>query len=164
MNGYWGLAERTSRALVPFGFNPALGNQMVYRTGDLVKKEPDGNYLFLGRRDNQIKSRGYRIELGEIETALYSHPALAEVAVIAVPDDEIGNIIKAVVVTRQDMQLTVADLDRFCSERIPKYMLPGVIEFRTALPKTSTGKTDKTLLLREHLATTNKTEKKVSVT
>ena len=163
MKGYWGLPEKSSRTLVPFCLNPALGNEVVYRTGDLVKKAADGNYLFLGRRDNQIKSRGYRIELGEIETALYSHPDLLEVAVIAVPDEEISNTIKAIVVPREGVQLTPADLEFFCSERIPKYMLPGTTEFRSSLPKTSTGKTDKTLLLQQHLETTSTPRKKVTV-
>ena len=58
------------------------------------------SYLFLGRRDHQIKSRGYRIELGEIEAALYAHPQVAEAAVIAIPDDVIGNRIKVCVAAR----------------------------------------------------------------
>jgi len=77
MHGYWGDPERTSNALFE------QGGSRVYRTGDLVQEGADGNFLFLGRRDAQIKSRGYRIELGEIETALYEHPLVAECAVVA---------------------------------------------------------------------------------
>src|SRR5205823_5776031 len=100
---------------------------------------------------NMIKSRGYRIELGEIETALYGHPDVEEIAVLAIPDDEIGNAIHAVVVPKEPSRSTEADLLSFCAERIPKYMIPGVISFRRSLPKTSTGKVDKPSLLREHL-------------
>jgi len=151
MKGYWGMPEKTKTVLVPHPVHPPLWEERVYRIGDLVKQDEEGNYLFLGRRDNMIKSRGYRIELGEIETALYSHPKIEEVAAIAIPDEQIGNAIKAVVVAREAAELTKGELESFCSKRIPKYMIPDIIEFRTSLPKTSTGKVDRTLLLKEHL-------------
>ena len=119
---------------------------MIYRTGDMVRQEADGNYTYLGRRDNMIKSRGYRIELGEIETALYSHPEVKEAAVIPVPDDTIGNRIQAFIVTNNGTMLKPATLASFCAARIPKYMVPHTFEFRETLPKTSTGKVDKTSL------------------
>jgi acyl-coenzyme A synthetase/AMP-(fatty) acid ligase len=104
----------------------------------------DGNYRFLGRRDAQIKSRGYRIELGDIETALYSHPSVVECAVVPIPDDLVTNRIKAYVSTREPV--STADLVSFCGERLPKYMIPELMEFRDALPKTSTGKVDRQAL------------------
>jgi len=151
MNGYWGLPERTEESLVPDPVHPFLHGEKMYRTGDLVKQDGDGNYLFLGRRDNMIKSRGYRIELGEIETVLYGHPQVQEVAVVAIPDEQIGNAIKAVLVIRNVKEVTIRELKDFCSEYVPKYMIPGIFEFCTELPKTSTGKVDKTLLVKEHL-------------
>ncbi|HWU39041.1 MAG TPA: AMP-binding protein, partial [Candidatus Acidoferrum sp.] len=151
MKGYWGDPEKTKRVLVSHPVPSPLGEEIVYRTGDLVIQAPDGNYVFLGRRDNMIKSRGYRIELGEIESALYSHPEVEEAAVIGIPDEEIGNQIKAVVVIRNPTESAEGDLRSFCAERIPKYMIPGIVEFRSALPKTSTGKIDKTRLRQEHL-------------
>lgn len=111
-----------------------------------MREEADGNYTYLGRRDNQIKSRGYRIELGEIETVLYSHPDIEEAAVIPIPDDEIGNQIKAFVVLRNGQNMTRSALEAFCAACLPKYMIPHQVEFRTSLPKTSTGKVDKTQL------------------
>ena len=149
MKGYWGMLEKSRDVLVPHPAHP--WEEKVYRTGDLVKQDQDGNYLFLGRRDNMIKSRGYRIELGEIETVLYRHPGVEETAVIAIPDEEIGNVIKAVVVTRDAGEVAKRELESFCSEHIPKYMIPGIIEIRASLPKTSTGKLDKTFLLKEHI-------------
>ena len=151
MQGYWGLPEKTKTALISNTVLDSAYEDQVYRTGDHVKLDENGDYLFLGRRDHQIKSRGYRIELGEIETTLYNHPEVLEAAVIAIPDEDIGNAIKAVVVPKEGAQLTRGGLEHFCSERIPKYMIPGMIEFRPALPKTSTGKTDKTRLVREGL-------------
>jgi acyl-coenzyme A synthetase/AMP-(fatty) acid ligase len=143
MQGYWGDQERTDAALVPHPFFPEARDR-VYRTGDLVSLDEDGNYLLLGRRDNQIKSRGYRVELGEVETALYAHPSVVECAVVAVPDELITNRIRAFVVSRDD--IGADDLTRFCAERIPQYMIPDAIHFMGELPKTSTGKVDRRVL------------------
>ncbi len=151
MKGYWGMPDKTRAVLGPHPARSAFYRDNVYRTGDLVQEDENGDYIFLGRRDNMIKSRGYRIELGDIETALYGHPEVEEVAVIAIPDEQIGNLISALVVKRSASALNERDLEAFCSQRIPKYMIPGVIEFRSSLPKTSTGKVDRTSLLNEHL-------------
>ena len=129
MDGYWGDAKRGRR---------------VHHTGDMVRQRPDGNYLFLGRRDNMVKRRGYRIALEEIESTLSAHPDVAEVAVVAAPDEQNGAILIAVIGSTS--QLSAAALERFCSERIPRYMIPDFFEFRPSLPKTSTGKTDRSLL------------------
>jgi amino acid adenylation domain-containing protein len=153
MKGYWGMPDKTQEVLIPDPRHTALRGEQVYRTGDLVKQEPDGNYVFLGRRDNMIKSRGYRIELGEIESVLYRHPEVEEAAVLAIPDEQMGNLIKAVVVVRGVDALTSRQLEAFCAEHLPKYMIPGSIEVRAYLPKTSTGKIDKTQLLNVHLET-----------
>jgi len=146
MTGYWGLPERTAKSLTPYRVHPHLGPEPIYRTGDLVREEADGNYTYLGRRDNQIKSRGYRIELGEIETALYGHPDIEEAAVVPIPDDEIGNRIEAFVVLRNGQTLGANALEAYCAARLPKYMVPHRVEVRPALPKTSTGKVDRTQL------------------
>jgi acyl-coenzyme A synthetase/AMP-(fatty) acid ligase len=138
MQGYWGDEERTRRALVP---DPAGRSALAYRTGDLVRQDAAGVFHFVGRRDSQIKSRGYRIELGEIEAALVAHPAVEECAVLAVRDELVTNRIKAVVVLREPA--TDRELARFCLERVPAYMVPESIELVDALPKTSTGKTDR---------------------
>jgi amino acid adenylation domain-containing protein len=143
--GYWGDEKKTSRVFIN---NPLQENfqETVYRTGDLVTLDEDGNYLYKGRIDHMIKSRGYRIEIGEIESALYAHPIIKEVAVIAIPDDLITNRIKAVIVATD--HLTPVELRAYCSEKMPKYMIPEIIEFTASLPKTSTGKTDKQSLLQ----------------
>lgn len=148
LSGYWNLAEKTAAVLVTDPIH-RLWEQKAYRTGDLVRLEEDGNYTFLGRRDHQIKSRGYRIEIGDIEAALYGHPAVAEAVVIPIPDDEIGNRIKAVVALVEGETLTARALEQHCARYLPKYMLPEEIEFRPNLPKTSTGKVDRTRLRHE---------------
>jgi amino acid adenylation domain-containing protein len=144
MHGYWGDAERTARSLEP---SEGANGHRVYRTGDLARRDADGDWLYLGRRDTQIKSRGYRIELGEIELALNLHPDVVECAVIAVPDDVVTNRIKAFVVTRD--AVAEADLVGFCLDRLPRYMVPEFFEFRDELPKSSTGKIARKALTQE---------------
>lgn len=129
MSGYWGASAPPQR---------------VYHTGDMVRQLPDGNFLFLGRHDNMVKRRGYRIALEEIESTLRAHPDVAEVAVVAVPDEQNGAILKAFIGSRGGV--SAAALERFCAERIPRYMIPDIFEFRASLPTTSTGKTDRSLL------------------
>jgi acyl-CoA synthetase (AMP-forming)/AMP-acid ligase II len=147
MKGYWKMPEKTKEALIPYVFNPHLGEEIVFRTGDIVQQDADGNYIYVGRRDHQIKSRGYRIELGEIESILYSHPDVEEAVVLAIPDEQISNRIDAIVVIKEGSNLKQNELQYFCAERIPKYMIPENIEFRsTSLPKTPTGKSDRNLL------------------
>jgi amino acid adenylation domain-containing protein len=143
--GYWADSEKTKKMVVPNCFQPHF-NESIYRTGDLVTLAGDGNYYFQGRRDSMIKSRGYRIELGEIECALLSHPGVREAAAVAVPDEIVGNRIKAVIAPHVDQGLQVAELQHYCAARIPKYMIPEHIEFCEMLPKTSTGKIDRVRL------------------
>jgi len=146
--GYWADAEKTKKMVIPNRFQDNF-QENIYRTGDLVTLAEDGNYYFLGRRDSMIKSRGYRIELGEIESALLSHPDVREAVAVAIPDEIVGNRIKAIVAPDQSRSLKAADLQQHCASRIPKYMIPELIEFRTTLPKTSTGKVDRVELSRD---------------
>jgi amino acid adenylation domain-containing protein len=147
-NGYWADPEKTNRMVVPNDFQKN-GDEKMYRTGDIVTVGDDGNYYFQGRRDSQIKSRGYRIELGEIESALLSHPNVREAAVLAIPDELIGNRIRAVVVPYVPGTLAILELQQYCASRIPKYMIPEIIDLCGELPKTSTGKIDRVKLATE---------------
>jgi L-proline---[L-prolyl-carrier protein] ligase len=144
--GYWGDAEKTAATFISNSFQRQF-HEVAYRTGDIVTLADDRvNWMYLGRRDHMVKSRGYRIELGEIEAALYTHPQVKEAAVVTVPDDLMGNRIKAFVVSSPEGNLSRQDLDAHCSRILPRYMLPESIEFRDELPKTSTGKINRLLL------------------
>ncbi len=143
MQGYWGDEERTRATLLRDWQGDTAGYH-VYRTGDLVHLDASGDWIFLGRRDSQIKSRGYRIELGDIEAALHLHPEVVECAVVAIPDEIVTNRIKAFVVTRGDVDDD--ELSQFCSERLPRYMVPEIYELRDELPRSSTGKVDRRAL------------------
>ena len=143
--GYWADPEKTQKMVVPNRFQQNFDEKM-YRTGDLVTVGDDGNFYFTGRRDSMIKSRGYRIELGEIESALLSHPGVREAAVLAVPDEVVGNRLRAVVSIHAADSLKALELQQHCATKVPKYMIPEFIELCEELPKTSTGKIDRVRL------------------
>lgn len=141
--GYWNLPENNQRA-----FLQRPDGTRWYRTGDLVVEEPGGDFRFLGRKDRMVKKRGYRVELGEIEACLYRHPQVREAAVVAIPDQELGLKVRAHLATRDGQRLSIIELKRFCSEHLPKYMIPDAFSFHAELPKTSTDKTDYQRLLQ----------------
>ena len=154
--GYWGDRERTARSFIPNPFQLQF-DEITYRTGDIVVLDEDGeNWLFVGRRDHMIKTRGYRVELGEIESALYDHKGVKEAAVVAIPDDLIGNRLIAFVVPHDDSIVTAGDIKMHCIHRLPSYMAPESVEFLKMIPKTSTGKIDRPLLVQSSLQPVSK--------
>lgn len=146
MQGYWGDAERTKATLFR-NWGEGSSPYNTYKTGDLAYLDENGDWVFLGRRDSQIKSRGYRIELGDIEAALHLHSSVVECAVVPIPDDVVTNRIKAFVVSREEVGSD--ELVSFVCERLPRYMAPELWEFRDELPRSSTGKVDRRALATE---------------
>jgi amino acid adenylation domain-containing protein len=146
MAGYWDLPERTSQSLVRNRLQEAFEDKL-YRTGDIVRQSPDGNYVFVGRRDHMVKSRGYRIELGEIEQVLLRHDDVREAVVIPLPDEEVGARLMAFAHPHPDRTVGAEELRAFCLVHLPHYMVPEAFFVREELPKTSTGKTDRQALL-----------------
>jgi len=136
MIGYWNLPEKTANAFLV----DSSGNKW-YKTGDIVSEGPDGNYIYVARRDRMVKKRGYRIELGEIEAGLYRHPAIKEAAVVALQNDE-GVKIRAFVSHHTDRRPSIIELKQFCAQNLPAYMVPDLFSFLEFLPKTSTDKID----------------------
>ncbi|HSJ85791.1 MAG TPA: amino acid adenylation domain-containing protein [Anaerolineales bacterium] len=136
MIGYWNLPEKTANA-----FLVDSAENKWYKTGDIAFEAPDGNYIYVARRDRMVKKRGYRIELGEIEAGLYRHPAIKEAAVIALQNDD-GVKIKAFVSHHKDSRPSIIELKQFCAQNLPAYMVPDVFSLLDMLPKTSTDKID----------------------
>jgi amino acid adenylation domain-containing protein len=149
MAGYWNDPKRTETTLVPDPRKQSGGEGLAYCTGDYVKLQPDGNYEFLGRRDHMVKTRGFRVELGEIESVLSGHPEVLEAIAVPIPDPAIGNRIVASVVPRAGQKPDPNQLRAYCSRFLSTYMVPEQIEVRSSMVLTSTGKTDRQLLLRE---------------
>ena len=139
MKGYWESPEATSKVLRP---GPLPGENVLY-TGDLFKMDEEGFLYFVARKDDIIKTRGEKVSPKEVEDALYSLDGVAEAAVVGVPDDVLGQAIKAVVTVREGAQLTERDVQRHCLANLEDFMVPKFIEFRDSLPKTSTGKISK---------------------
>ena len=147
--GYFGNEEKTKAAFKLFPLQPHL-NEMVYYTGDVARRDAHGVFHFLGRNDDMVKSRGYRIELNEIDLALSAlTDDLESFAVIAIPDELIENKLVAVVVRKSGSEMDEKQLKAACKERLPAYMVPDVVEFRDALPQTSSGKINKKALVQE---------------
>jgi amino acid adenylation domain-containing protein len=142
MSGYWNRPDETQRAFV------SLEGERYYRTGDRVSQASDGNYLFHGRLDRQVKRRGFRIELGEIETALADREDILEAAVVAVDDGKKGTVIVAFVRVRSEGAVTLIEAKAHCARTLPLYMLPDHVVFLNAIPKGSRGKIDYIALSR----------------
>jgi O-succinylbenzoate-CoA ligase len=129
-NGYLHDEEATERAFLDGWF----------RTGDVAHLDEDG-YLFIDdRKKDMIVSGGENIASPEVERVLYSHPAVLEAAVVGVPDEQWGEVPKAIVVVRPGHSVEAAELKAHCAERLAKFKVPKYIDFIDSLPRTPTGK------------------------
>ncbi len=142
--GYFGRPAPTAESFVPDPFG-AAGSRM-YRTGDIARSLPDGAIEFLGRRDQQVKIRGFRVEPGEIESALSTHPAVREAAVLAVGEGASRALVAWVVARDAKAEVEPAELRAFLRDRLPDFMVPGRIFACAALPLTTNGKVDRRAL------------------
>ena len=137
-DGYLGRPVETAASWTDDGW---------FRTGDVAVIEPDGAHRIVGRESvDLIKSGGYRIGAGEIESVLLGHPAVAECAVIGVPDDDLGQRIVAVVVTRD--AVTGDELTAYVAERLSVHKRPREVRFVDSLPRNEMGKVQKARLTR----------------
>jgi len=130
MLGYWNLPEATSRSIRDGWFH----------TGDAGYLDQDGYVYIYDRVKDMIISGGENIYPAEVESALFGHPALADVAVIGVPDEKWGEAVKAVVVTKPGAAVTPEELIGYARERIAGYKVPRSIDFVEALPRNPSGK------------------------
>jgi acyl-CoA ligase (AMP-forming) (exosortase A-associated) len=148
--GYWGQPELTAKVLRPHPFlRPEIGAQeRVCYSGDLVKMDDDGFLYFVGRRDTMIKSSGYRISPTEVEEVLFHSGVVRHAAVIGIPDEVLGQSIKAFVVSKNGDGLDTNALIGFCGQKMPRHMVPKTIEVLDDLPKMSNGKVDYVALRR----------------
>jgi acyl-CoA synthetase (AMP-forming)/AMP-acid ligase II len=144
MRGYWGLPEETERVLRP-GKYPG---EIVLHTGDLFKRDEEGFLYFVGRKDDMIKSKGERISPKEIEQCLCAMEGVAEAAVIGIPDEILGQAIKAFIRCQDGKKLAEKDVLKHCKIHLEDFMIPQSIKLVVNFPKTSSGKIDK-LALKE---------------
>ncbi len=146
MLGYWKNPEATAEKFFGGGIDDP---QAWGRTGDLAKQDDDGVLWYQGRADDMFKSAGYRIGPGEIENCLVKHAAVLNAAVIGVPDETRGTVVKAFIVL-QPGQSPSGALEASLQDHVRKYLAPyeypKIIEFIDALPMTTTGKVQRRLL------------------
>ncbi len=137
---YYEKPEETERTYIKV-------NDKVYcRMGDYVSCKPDGELVYMERSADVIKHKGYRVSASEIEAILQDHPTVINACVIGIPDEKVGERIKAIVVLKEDSRgVGGVELIRWCSDRLASYKVPGYVEFRDMLPKSKVGK----LLRRE---------------
>ncbi|NIM19932.1 MAG: AMP-binding protein [Candidatus Latescibacteria bacterium] len=139
MKGYWELPEETAEMLKP-GRYPW---EQVLFTGDLFKMDEEGYLYFVSRKDDIIKSRGEKVSPKEVESVLYALDDVVEAAVIGVPDDVLGEAIKAYVVLKDGSDLAVKEIMAYCNKNLEDFMVPKYVELSDSLPKTSSGKITK---------------------
>ena len=137
---YLNKAEETAQAFVE------IDGRIWYRTADVMSMDEEGNLYFVDRTVDTIKHKGYRVSASEIEAVLQEHPAVISTCVVGVPDEKVGERIKAYVVLKEDIKgITGYDLIKWCRKTLVSYKVPQYIEFRDMLPKSKVGK----LLRRE---------------
>jgi 2,3-dihydroxybenzoate-AMP ligase len=135
LRGYYGVPEYNARQFTADGF---------YRSGDLFKQHPSGNYMVEGRKKDLINRGGEKISAEEIENLILSHPAVKNVACIAVPDPDLGERMCACIILRDNQTLTFDELKTFLNgKEIAKYKLPERMEIMTDFPLSTFGKVSK---------------------
>jgi fengycin family lipopeptide synthetase B len=144
--GYLKQPALTAERFIPDPFDRTPGARL-YRTGDRARRRSDGNMLFLGRADHQIKIRGFRVELEQIESGLLKHPAI-KTAVVALQETPSGNKSLAAYLVKSPDEPPIAaeDLRAFLKNQLPAYMIPSAFYFVDNFPLTSNGKLDRKAL------------------
>jgi long-chain acyl-CoA synthetase len=130
MKGYWGKDKETEEAIVDGWF----------RSGDMAKTDEDGYFFIVDRKKDLIIRGGYNVYPREVEEALYEHEGVAEVAVIGIPDDDLGEEVGAAVALKDGSEATEEELQAFAKERLAAYKYPRAVWLVDELPKGPTGK------------------------
>lgn len=144
---YWNKPMETAECFIK------IDGKLWYRTRDIVRIDEDGWLFYLDRSADTIKHKGYRVAVSEIECVLQDHPAVTAACVVGVPDEKVGERIKAFAVLRDDVKgISAYELLKLCREKLAPYKVPQYIEFRDMLPKSKVGK-----ILRRELRVAERT-------
>jgi long-chain acyl-CoA synthetase len=145
MKGYWNRPEETAQAL-----RTAADGRVWFHTGDIARIDEDGFTSIVQRKKDLIIVDGFNVYPSEVETVLYAHPAVKLVAVIGVPHQYHGEVVKACVVFREGASASAAELEAHCAASLAEYKRPRLIEIRQALPMSAVGKVLYRVLRDEH--------------
>jgi amino acid adenylation domain-containing protein len=141
--GYLNRPELTAERFVPDADSPGMS---YYRSGDLARRRADGELVYLGRSDGQVKINGFRIEVGEVEAAIADYPGVQTACVIAHTDHVGLQRLAAYFVVAGSTTVAVSDLSKFLTERLPAQMIPAFYTQLAAIPLTGNGKVDRAAL------------------
>jgi len=147
MKGYWNLPEATASTL---RVGPD-GQPGWLFTGDIGYMDEDGYFHITDRKKDMIIAGGYNIYPADVEAVLFEHPKVREAAVIGVPDERLGETVKAFVVLKEGQTATPEEIIAFCRENMAAYRVPRIVEFRDDLPKSMVGKVLRRELREEEL-------------
>lgn len=136
MRGYWRRPEETAQRLKP----DPIGGATALHTGDLFRTDAQGYLYFVARMDDIIKTRGEKVAPREVEDAIHRLDGVTGCAVIGVPDEALGEAVKAYVTLRQGSLLVARDIVRHCMARLENHMAPKFVEIVDELPRTESGK------------------------
>jgi len=139
MKGYWNKPQETAEA---------LRNGWLH-TGDLARSDEDGYYYIVGRKKEMIISSGFNVYPKEIEEVLYQHPKIADAAVIGVPHEYRGEVVKAYIILKPGVQAAPEEIVEYCRSKLAVFKAPTLVEFREDLPRTASGKVLKRILREE---------------
>jgi long-chain acyl-CoA synthetase len=142
MKGYWQRPEDTAKAIDQDGY---------FATGDIGYMDDKGYIRIVDRKKDMVLVSGFNVYPNEVEGVVAAHPGVLECAVIGVPDEKSGEVVKLFVV-KKDPALTEADVRKYCEQQLTGYKRPRLIEFRDELPKTNVGKILRRALRDEELA------------
>jgi acyl-CoA synthetase (AMP-forming)/AMP-acid ligase II len=140
MAGYWGSPQASDEVVVDGWFH----------TGDGGVVDEEGHLSITDRKKDVIITGGENVSSIEVEDCVFSHPAVAEVAVIGVPSEQWGETVKALVVVAAGEQVTEDEIIEYCKERLAGFKAPTSVVFRETLPRTATGKVQKFTLRQEY--------------
>lgn len=141
MKGYWNKTAETEHAL--------RGGWL--HTGDIAKMDEDGYFFIVDRIKDMIKTVGENVYPREVEEVLYTHPKVKEAVVVGIPQEFMGEEIKAYIVLKEGLTATIEEIIEYCREQLSKFKVPKEVEFREELPKTLVGKVLRRVLRDEEL-------------
>ncbi|MDP3876878.1 MAG: class I adenylate-forming enzyme family protein [Methylobacter sp.] len=148
MRGYWMQPERTAEVLIP----GSVPGELLLKTGDLFRQDADGDFYFVARSDEMIKSRGEKVSPAEVENVIYSLAVVQDVIVAGIPDPLLGEAVCAFVSVRDGGKPDVQQIKRICTERLENYMVPKHVLIVPELPRTDNGKLSRKLILQQYAA------------
>ncbi len=137
MKGYYGLPEANEAAFTE------EGGRRWFHTGDVGYHDADGFFYVVDREKHVIVSAGYNVYPREVEELLFEHEAVADAAVVGVPDERRGETVKAYVVPTPDVEVSAEEIQEYCLSNLAEYKHPREVEFTDELPRTTTGKVQK---------------------